>query len=508
MSRALKKQRFSTPYLQQGLRIFIVPATFRVEDFIKAAKYLGGMDVEDDWVREFMKIFASPDSRTTKKARATGLTVFDLSADLSVAVVGHTSDVPAEVKFAASAVLEVARLTGRHIQAARRLLHLGPFSDEMAEALAAAQPQEAIVAALLRPQLTPQDLPALLSLSDSSEDGPDLSNLPGYEAAKVWATEIAADVAGWRAGTLSWDKIGVGAMIAGPPGTGKTYFASAFAKATRLTLVTATIGGWQAAGALDDTLKAMRASFAKVADSGGAVLFIDEADSIGDRRIESDRRNGNYWRIVINEFLHQLNCLAEGVIVLAATNFPDAIDPAILRSGRIEKRFNFELPDANLRARILRYHLGPHMELDPLREIADHLDGWTQADLSSAARDSRRRARRDGRQVTLGDLKAKLPELVRYPPEDLLRLAAHEAGHALTALSVGYAHSATIAIKDSYMPKSRHRIGGTTSYDPVQDHFTTNSKLLDRIAVSLGGMAAEFVVFGDRSLGSGGRYRK
>lgn len=113
-------------------------------------------------------------------------------------------------------------------------------------------------------------------------------------------------------------------------------------------------------------------------------------------------------------------------------------------------------------------------------------------------------SRREDRDLELGDLLAKLPDRESFSPENVFRLAVHEAGHALLALSLGYASSATITIKPTFDPESAGRLGGITEYEYVQNHIPTDTSLYNSIAVSYGGMAAEFIIFGDRSIGSGG----
>ncbi|SFH45564.1 AAA family ATPase, partial [Ensifer sp. OV372] len=328
---------------------------------------------------------------------------------------------------------------------------------------------------------------------------------PGYQEAKLWAKRLRSDVALWRAATLPWKEVGSSALLSGSPGTGKTFFASALAKALGVRLIPTTIGEWQSAGHLDDTLRAMRTCFEDANDGRGAVLFIDEIDSIGSRSASSaGDSNSHYWRIVLNEFLNLLSTLGEGVIVIGATNFPDCIDPAVKRAGRLEHHFTLPLPDKNTRAEILNYHAEGSFPLELLAEIAEHLEGKSGSALEQLVRDARKKARDEDRELELKDLRAQLPERISYTPEELLRLAVHEAGHALVSLSVGYATSATIEIKDSFDPSASGYLGGMATYELTEDNLPTETSLRNRIAVSLAGMAAEAAVFGDRSVGSGG----
>ncbi|WP_026618934.1 SpoVK/Ycf46/Vps4 family AAA+-type ATPase [Ensifer sp. WSM1721] len=206
-----------------------------------------------------------------------------------------------------------------------------------------------IIAALARRELKEGDLSELSRLGMAAAEGPSLFALPGYEREKAWARLVANDVALWRQDKLEWSEVGSGALVYGPPGTGKTQFGQAFANALGLKFVSTTVGKWQKAGHPDDTLRAMHQSFAEAAAADGAVLFIDEFDSLGHRGMLHGERYQLYWQIVINEFLSLMTNLPDGVIVIGATNFRELIDPAVLRSGRIEEHFELSLPDDRTR---------------------------------------------------------------------------------------------------------------------------------------------------------------
>ncbi len=483
-----------------GFVIFVVPKGFRSEEYEEAAFAILGA-TRGDWVEQNVKVRpASPPRR--KQSPHKRISIFDVKG-LEVLIARNIDEVPKDVRFAATAVMFVDRPTPEHINAARRLSGRKPVSQKVA-ALIAAKPQNVLMAAVFKPNLTEDKIGEINDLNRQETGGSSLFELPGFEELKPWARRLSLDVERWRAGKLDWKLVTRGALIFGPPGTGKTLFAEGLANALGMKLISTTVGSWQAEGHLDDTLSAMRKTFSDADDGDGSVLFIDELDSIGRRSALSGNRNEQYWRIVINDFLPLLSNLGDGVVVIGATNFPEWIDPAILREGRMENHFELTLPDQKLRAEILQHHAGDGMSLESLSDIAKDLKGKSGAVLEKLVRDAREVARNENREMELRDIRSRLPNKIRYTGEQQLRLAVHEVGHALVSLSLHHSTTATIEIESSFDPNAIELIGGMTSYTLEDDYFPTETGLRNRIAVSLAGMAAEAAVFGDRSLWSGG----
>jgi len=496
-TRAIGRLRYGV----HGFMIVVVPPGYRTEEYEAAALAIIRVK-RDDWFDKETRVrLANPPRKKGTVHRP--ISIFDLTG-LDILIARDIASVPKDVRFAATVVLYVDPPTAQHIHAARRLLGNSPFSDDVAAMLAKC-PQNVQLAAVLKPTFTEDKIHEIDDFDRIETDGPSLFDLPGYEEVKPWARDLVKGVSRWRQRTLEWKLARAGVLVSGLPGTGKTLFASALATALGMRLVSTTVGAWQSTGTLDDMLAAMRKTFESVNDGKGAVLFVDEIDAIGTRLTRPSGHHGDhYWQVVVTDFLTLLSSLGEGVIIVAATNYPDWIDPAILRAGRIDDHFALSLPNKLTRAEILNHHAGGVLPLESLVDIAEDLDGKAGADLERLVRDALRVARSEDRELELRDLEAQLPQKLDYTFEQCLRLAVHESGHALAALALGHATGATIEIKDSFDPSLDGFVGGTTTYDIIPDYFPTAASLRNRIAVSLAGMAAEIAVFGDPSIGSGG----
>lgn len=213
----------------------------------------------------------------------------------------------------------------------------------------------------------------------------------------------------YRAGRLPWSAIDRGVLVFGPPDTGKTSFARALAASCGVPFILGSLGEWQAAGHLGDLLRAMRATFSRARASAPAILFIDEIDSFGDRASFS-HGNRDYSIQVVNGLLELLDGAGgrEGVVVVGACNHPDRLDPAIVRSGRLDRRIHIPLPDQAALRQIIRHHLGTDLADVDLADAAKAAVGASGADVERWVRGARRRTRTSNRPMVIKDLLAEV----------------------------------------------------------------------------------------------------
>lgn len=346
------------------------------------------------------------------------------------------------------------------------------------------------------------------SAAGDRDAGPTMLDLPGMGAAADWGLDLAQDLKDWSAGALSWRDVDRGLLLVGKPGTGKTTYAKALAKTCGVPLIAGSIARWQAAGHLGDMLGAMRRAFEEAIQKAPSILFIDEIDSVGDRASFSGDNRG-YQTEVVNGLLECLDGVdgREGVVVIGACNDADGIDPAVTRSGRLDRTIEIPLPDGPARTAILRLHLRAPLHGEDLSGIVQRTEGWTGADLERIAREARRRARKARRPMTIADLHGSLPDLRTLAGHELQRMAIHEAGHAVVASVLGNRSIDRVWI-EKQIPTgdgSGGAIpGGAMRLRPHPGVVRTDADRLTEIAVLLAGMAAEEVILGTRSEGASG----
>ncbi|TMD29575.1 MAG: ATP-dependent zinc metalloprotease FtsH [Chloroflexi bacterium] len=299
-------------------------------------------------------------------------------------------------------------------------------------------------------------------------------------------------------------RIPTGVLLYGPPGTGKTLLARAVAGEAKVPFFSI------AASEFIEAIVGVGASrvrdlFAKARAAAPAIIFIDELDAIGRSRSAALRVGGNdEQEQTLNQILTEMDGFdsREGVIVLAATNRADVLDPALLRPGRFDRRVAVQPPDRRGRAAILRIHtrnvpLAPDVDLD---QIAQQTPGLVGADLRNLVNEAALAAAREGEAaVTMADFGDAIEKTllgserkILLTDQDRERIAYHESGHALLGLLVPGADPVK---KVTIVPRGMAL--GVTLQSPVDDRFNYGEDYLRaRMIGALGGRAAEKIVYG------------
>ena len=300
-----------------------------------------------------------------------------------------------------------------------------------------------------------------------------------------------------------------GVLLVGPPGTGKTLLAKAVAGEAGVQFLSISgsdfVEMYVGVGA-----SRVRDLFQQAKKSAPAIIFIDEIDAVGRQRGSGLGGGHDEREQTLNQLLVEMDGFGsnEGVVVLAATNRVDILDPALLRPGRFDRQVYVGLPDIKGREEILQVHAKnkPLAEDVDLKQIARGTAGFTGADLENLLNEAALLAgRRSESFITMKDLQESIIKVIAGPekhsrviPERERRLTAyHEAGHAVVMHALpdlDPVHQITIV--------PRGEAGGMTIYLPDEDRsYLSRSYMLDRIAGLLGGRAAEQLVLGDISTG-------
>jgi cell division protease FtsH len=305
-------------------------------------------------------------------------------------------------------------------------------------------------------------------------------------------------------------KIPKGVLLFGPPGTGKTLLARAVAGEAKVPFYSISgsdfVEMFVGVGAAR-----VRDLFAQAKANAPAIVFVDEIDAVGRQRGTGMGGGHDEREQTLNQLLVEMDGFdaAGQVILIAATNRPDVLDPALLRPGRFDRQIPVDRPDLKGRADILKVHAKnkPIAESVDLVAYARRTPGFTGADLANVLNEAALLAAREGRKTIENPQLDEAIDRVMGGPQRKTRLmseeerrvtAYHEAGHALVARALPHTdpvHKVTI------MPRGRAL--GYTMVLPDEDKYsTTRNQLLDQLAYSLGGRAAEELIFHDPSTGA------
>lgn len=333
----------------------------------------------------------------------------------------------------------------------------------------------------------------------SPRTAPDLTRLHGMPEAIAWGLALARDVATYREGRLPWSAVDAGCLLSGPPGTGKTLFARALAQTCEMKLEVGSYAIWQAAGHQGDCLRAMRKAFSDAREKAPSILFVDEIDSFPDRARLSPQW-ADYENQIVNGFLAEIDGAEgrEGVVLIGACNFPEKLDPALLRSGRLDRHIRLLLPSADEIVGILREHLGADLADEDLAPLAIFAAGSSGADCERFVRGARRRARTSGRAMQLADLLAEVAGPPERDPEIAKVAAIHEAGHVVAATEARMCQVTSVSLR------SGEGLLGSTLFAGTVGRYLSATDLRAFLVVILAGRAAEEVLVGVASSGAGG----
>lgn len=324
--------------------------------------------------------------------------------------------------------------------------------------------------------------------------GPTLSELSGYGEAKRWGSNVAADLQDYRKGKIAWSELHSAAILHGPPGCGKTFFAAALARSCGVPLINTSLGRIfaETPGYLDSVIKGLSAAFQEARSRAPSILFIDELDALPDRNT-LEGRGRDWWTSIVTHFLKLLDDERHGVIVLAATNMLARVDPAVLRAGRLELHFEIGPPDRTELAGIFHHHLGSSLTAAELKDLARLAQGATGAQVALLVKTAKATARRESRELRAHDI---VQQLTRDDPgeEELYRICVHEAGHTIAAIALGRKVELLSAIGNGEM-------GGMVLTDRI-GRIPTRQRLENEAMICLAGRAAEIVALGQASSAS------
>ena len=337
-----------------------------------------------------------------------------------------------------------------------------------------------------------------------SKTGIKFSDVAGEDEAK----EILQEIVDFLHNPGKYMEIGAvmpkGALLVGPPGTGKTLLAKAVAGEANVPFFS--ISGSEFVEMFVGMGAAkVRDLFQQAEQKAPCIVFIDEIDTIGKKRGDGAFGGNDEREQTLNQLLTEMDGFdgRKGVVILAATNRPDSLDPALLRPGRFDRRVPVELPDLKGREEILKVHakkvhLSDNVDFNVIARAAAGASG---AELANMVNEAALRAVRNGRKaVTQEDLQESVEVVIAgyqkknkvLSNKEKLIVAYHEIGHALVAAL--QTHSAPVA-KITIIPRTSGALGYTMQVEEQEQNLMSKEEIMNKIATFTGGRAAEEIVF-------------
>ena len=329
------------------------------------------------------------------------------------------------------------------------------------------------------------------------------------------AKELLTEIVDFLHNPQKYTEIGAvcpkGALLVGPPGTGKTLLAKAVAGEAKVPFFS--ISGSE----FVEMFVGMGASkvrdlFKQANEKAPCIVFIDEIDTIGKKRDNAGYGGNDEREQTLNQLLTEMDGFdaSKGVVILAATNRPDSLDPALLRPGRFDRRIPVELPDLKGREEILKVHakkvrLGDDIDFNAIARAASGASG---AELANMVNEAALRAVRENRKyVTQADLEESIETVIAgyqkknqvLSSKEKLIVSYHEIGHALVAAL--QTNSAPVT-KITIIPRTSGALGYTMQVESEERNLMTQEELINKIATLTGGRCAEKLIFNSITTGA------